>query len=325
MIDRRSLLAAAAAALPATALAQGSGGGAGSGRPLRILVPFPGGGVMDAVARLFAPTIGTELGTSIVIDNRPGGGTVIATQEAARAAPDGRTVLMAANSFTINPSVHRTLPYDIDRDFVALTQVAVIPHMLVVHPSVEVSDLAGLIERSRRLPGTISYASYGPGTSNHLSTELLKARTGADFTHVPYRGTGQWLPDLLAGRIQMTLAILPDVVPSVREGKLRALAVAHSSRVAAAPDVPTFDELGFPGFFSNSWFGFLAPAGITPTERARLADALRAPLAQADVRARLAELWIEPLGTSPEEFAALLRNERTVYAEAVALAGLRPE
>lgn len=322
MIARRSLLAAATA-FPATALAQGTGGA--GGRPLRILVPFPGGGVMDAVARLFAPTIGSTLGTSIVVDNRPGGGTIIATQEAARAAPDGRTVLMAANSFVINPSVQRTLPYDVERDFVALTQVAVIPHMLVVHPSLGVSDLAGLIARSKANPGTLAYASYGPGTSNHLSTELLKARTGADFTHVAYRGTGQWLPDLLAGRVQMTLAILPDVVPAVRDGKLVPLAVAHPTRVAAAPDVPTFDELGIAGFVSNSWFGFLAPAGIAPAERARLAEALRAPLADAAVRARLAELWIEPLGTTPDAFASLLVHERALYAEAVRLAGLTPE
>jgi tripartite-type tricarboxylate transporter receptor subunit TctC len=321
MLHRRSLLAAAAASLPLAAAAQTGA----TGRPLRILVPFPGGGVMDTVARLFAPTVGASLASTVVIENRPGGGTVIATQEAARAAPDGRTVLMAANSFAINPSVHRSLPYDIERDFVALTQVAVIPHMLVVHPSVGVTDLAGLIARGRSAPGAIAYASYGPGTSNHLSTELLKGRTGADFTHVPYRGAGQWLPDLVEGRIQMTLAIIPDVLPAVREGRLRALAVAHPTRIAAAPDVPTFAELGFDGFFSNSWFGFLAPAGIAPAERARLAEALRAPLAVEEVRTRLAQLWIEPLGTSPDEFAALLRTERAAYAEAVRLAGLTPQ
>lgn len=316
MILRRSLLAAA---LPLPALAQGSA------RPVRILVPFPGGGTMDLVARLFAPTIGQRLGAPIVIDNRPGGGTVIATQEAARAAPDGTTLLMASNSFTINPFIQRSLPYDAERDFAALAHVAVLPHMLVVHPSLGVRDLAGLVALSRSRPGGLSYASYGTGTSNHLSTELLKSRTGGDFTHVPYRGSGQWLPDLLEGRVHVVLGILAEVVPPVRDGRLTSIAVAHGARLAAAPDVPTFAELGMPDFASNSWFGFFTHAGVAEAERRRLEEAVRAPLALPAVRQRFAELWIEPTGQGGADFTAFLRAERAQYAQAVRLAGLQPQ
>lgn len=317
MMRRRSLLAAASC-LPVAAIAQ-------TARPVRILVPFPGGGTMDLVARLFAPTIGQQLGAPIVIDNRPGGGTVIATQEAARSAPDGTTLLMASNSFTINPFIQRNLPYDGERDFAPLAHVAVLPHMLVVHPSVGARDLAGLVAASKRRPGGLSYATYGTGTSNHLSTELLKARTGGDFTHVPYRGSGQWLPDLMEGRVHMVLGILAEVVPPVREGRLTPIAVAHAGRVAAAPEVPSFAELGMPDFASNSWFGFFTNAAVPEAQRARLEAAVRAPLEQPTVRARFGELWIEPTGQDAAAFGNFLRNERAQYAEAVRLAGLQPQ
>lgn len=317
---RRSLLAAIAA-LPNVAWAQAGG----AGRPIRIVVPFPGGGIMDLVARLFAPTISAQLGAPIVVDNRPGAGTVIATQEAARSAPDGTTLLMAANSFAINPFVQRSLPFDAERDFAPLAHVAMLPHMMVVHPSLRVRDLQGLVALSRSRPGGISYASYGTGTSNHLYTEILKARTGADFTHVPYRGSGQWLPDLLEGRVQMVLANLPEVLPPAQEGRLVPIAVAHEVRLAAAPEVPTFIELGVAGFISSSWFGFLTNAAVPEAQRARLSEALRAPLAVPEVRNRFAELWIEPTGMGAAAFGAFLQTERAQYAEAVRLAGLQPQ
>lgn len=302
-------------------MAQGSGGP----RPVRLLVSFPAGGTMDVVARLFAPTISARLGVPVLVDNRPGGGTVIATQEAARAAPDGTTVLMAANSFTINPFVQRNLPYDAERDFAPLAHVAVLPHMLVVHPSLGVRDLRGLVELSRSRRGGLTYASYGTGTSNHLMTEILASRTGGQFTHVPYRGSGQWLPDLLEGRVDMVLAILAEVVPPAREGRLTPIAVAHTARLAPVPEVPTFGEQGVEGFASNSWFGFLTNAAVPEGQRTRLSEALRAPLALPEVRQRFAELWIEPTGLDEAAFAAFLRSERAQYAEAVRLAGLQPQ
>lgn len=321
MIGRRSILSAAAAALPAGASAQGSG----AVRPVRVLVSFPAGGTMDLVARLFAPTLSARLGAPVVVDNRPGGGTVIATQEAARAVPDGTTVLMAANSITINPFVQRNLPYDVERDFAPLAHVAVLPHMLVVHPSLGVRDLRGLVELSRSRAGGLTYASYGTGTSNHLMTEILRARTDGQLTHVPYRGSGQWLPDLLEGRVDMVLAILAEVVPPSREGRLTPIAVAHAARLAAVPDVPTLGELGVPGFASNSWFGFFTNAAAPEAQQARLSEGLRAPLALPEVRQRFAELWIEPTGLDAARFAAFLRTERAQYAEAVRLAGLQPQ
>jgi tripartite-type tricarboxylate transporter receptor subunit TctC len=313
-------LAAAAASLPAGALAQGGGP-----RPLRLLVSFPAGGTMDVVARLFAPTLTARLGTPVVVDNRPGGGTVIATQEAARAVPDGSTVLMTANSITINPFVQRNLPYDVERDFAPLAHVAVLPHMMVVHPSLGVRDLRGLVELSRSRPGGLTYASYGTGTSNHLMTEILKTRTGAQLSHVPYRGAGQWLPDLLEGRVDMVLAILSDVVPPAREGRVTPIAVAHTTRLGPVPEVPTFAELGVADFTSNSWFGFFTNAAAPEAQRARLSEALRAPLALPEVRQRFEELWIEPTGLDAAAFAGFLRSERSQYAEAVRLAGLQPQ
>jgi tripartite-type tricarboxylate transporter receptor subunit TctC len=320
MIGRRSVLSAAVAAMPTVGLAQGGGA-----RPLRLLVSFPAGGTMDVVARLFAPTLSARLGTPAVVDNRPGAGTVIATQDAARATPDGTTVLMAANSITINPFVQRNLPYDVERDFAPLAHVAVLPHMMVVHPSLGVRDLRGLVELSRSRRGGLTYASYGTGTSNHLMTEILKARTGGQFTHVPYRGAGQWLPDLLEGRVDMVLAILADVVPPTREGRLTPIAVAHASRLAPVPEVPTFAELGVDGFASNSWFGFFTNAAAPEAQKSRLSDALLAPLALPEVRQRFEELWIEPTGLDAAGFAAFLRTERAQYAEALRLAGLQPQ
>lgn len=318
-LRRRTLLAAGLAAPVSLARANPLP------RQIRLIVPFPGGGTMDAQARLFAGPLGERLGTQIIIDNRPGGGTVIGTQEAAQAPADGSTILMVANSFTINPTLHGNLPYDIFRDFAPLSLTSVIPHALVVNPAVPARDFAEFVALARARPGGLAYCSYGTGTSNHLNTELLARRIGAELTHVPYRGLVQWFPDLLQNRVQFTIANLPEVVPAVREGRLRALAVAHPERVPALPGTPTLAEAGVPGLTSNSWFGIVAPAGTPPASRVALEEGLRATLARADVRSRLDELWITPLGASAAELRALLRSEFDNYAEAIRLSGARAD
>jgi tripartite-type tricarboxylate transporter receptor subunit TctC len=317
MASRRALLAAPLALLAVPALAQA--------RQVRLIVPFPGGGTMDAQARLFAPGIALALGATVIIDNRPGGGTVIGTQEAARAPGDGNTLLMVSNSFTINPTLHGNLPHDIFRDFTPLALTSVIPHALVVHPDVGAADFAGFVAAAKARPGALAYASYGTGTSNHLNTEILGRRIGAELTHVPYRGLAQWFPDLIQNRVQFTIANLPEVVPAVREGKLRAVAAAQADRVATLPGVPTLAEAGVPGLTSNSWFGIVMPAGAPAPVVQALQSAIQAGLARTTVRARLAELWIEPLSGSGDELATLLRSEHAQYAEAIRVAQVRPE
>lgn len=299
---RRRLLLGTAAALPAVRV------GASTPRQIRLIVPFPPGGTMDAQARLFQPLLAAQLGAQVIIDNKPGGGTVIGTQEAARAPADGSVILMVANSFTINPTLHGNLPYDIFRDFTPIALTSEIPHALVVNAAVPVPDYATFIDAARARPGSLSYASYGTGTSNHLNTELLARRAGVEFTHVPYRGMAQWFPDLLQNRVQFILANLPEVVPPVREGKLRALAVAHDARVPSLPDTPTLAELGIP-LTSNSWFGIVAPAGIPAATRDALQVAFVGVLGDAVLRARLDEMWIAPIGGDGTRLGDLLRRE----------------
>ena len=323
MIARRRLLAAPGLLLAAPGLLPARPLSAQPSRPIRLIVPFPGGGVMDVQARLFGHHLGAALGGAIIaIDNRPGGGTVIGTAEGARAPPDGSTLLMVANSFTIAPALSGNLPYDVQRDFVPLSLTSIIPHALAVHPDLPAQNMAEFIAHARTVPGGLSYASSGTGTSNHVNTELLARRIGARFVHVPYRGFVNWESDLLQNRVQFTLANLPSVVPAAREGRLRILAVAHTARVAALPQTPTLAEAGVPGVVSNSWFGIVAPAGVPAEICARLEAAIRGTLARADVRARLAELWIEPIGSDAETFRRFIASEIATNAEVIRSSGV---
>lgn len=314
---RRAAATASFALLAAPALR------AQSARPLRLLVPFPAGGTMDVQARLFAPLLAERLGVNVVVDNRGGGGTVIATQEAARAPLDQPTLLMVANSFTINPTLHGNLPYDIFRDFHPVALASVIPHALAVHPSVPARDVREFLELARARPGELSYASYGTGTSNHLNTELLAQRAGVSFTHVPYRGFVQWFPDLLQNRVQFTIANLPEVVPPGRDGRLRLLAVAHDARVPALPDTLTLAEAGAPPIVSNSWFAFVVPRNTPEELRARIEAALLDLLRLPAVTSRLEELWITPLARDGQHLANFLRDQHGLNAEAIRLSGAR--
>ncbi len=320
MIATRRVALASLAMLPAVARAQG--GTWNPTGPVRVVVPQPPGASMDLVARQLAQVLQADFGQPVTVENRTGAGTLVGTEAVARAAPDGRTVLVAANSFVINAALHRNLSYDPLRDFVPIALLTVVPHVLVAHPR-HPADLAGFLEAARRPGAGLSFGSYGIGTSNHIGAEQLKLLAGLNATHVPYRG-GQAEVDLLAGHIDFLLSNLPNVMQPVAAGQLKALAVAAPQRSARLPEVPTLTELGFP-VVSDSWFGVVAPAGLRPEVAARHSAAWLTALNRPEVRADFERRGLDVLGIEPAEFAARLRRDLATYTEVVRAADIKPE
>ena len=319
MLRRCVLMAAALLAAP-RARAQGWSPEA----PLRLVVPFPPGAGIDVLARQLAGVVQGELGQTIVLDNRPGGGTLVATEAMLRTPPDGQAMLMVANSFTVNPSLHRPSPYDPLRQFTPHALLTEVPHVLVAHPALAV-DFAEFLAEGRRPGPGLSFGSNGQGTSLHLGAEHLKLLAGLNATHVPYRGTPQVMTDLIAGRVDYMYGNLPDVLPMLRDGRLRALALAAPKRSAFLPDLPTLGELGFPAAISDSWYGVVMPAGGRPEVAARLSAAWLAALGRPEVAAKLREQGFDILGQGPEGFATRIRRDTGVYAEVIRVAQLKPE
>jgi tripartite-type tricarboxylate transporter receptor subunit TctC len=319
VIDRILLLAAFTAALGlacANAVAQPY-----PSRPIRLVVPFTAGGGTDITARLVGQKLGERLGTSIVVDNRTGAGGIVGTEIAARAAPDGYTLVLVSSSHAINPSLHRRLPYDTVKDFAPVTLVVLSPGMLVVNPAVAARTVKEFVEFVRARPGQLTYGSAGNGTPVHLSMELLKSIEHVDIVHVPYKGAGAAIPDLLGGQIAAMIPSAASVVPLVKAGRLRALAVTSRTRTAAAPDVPTMIEAGVPDYDAASWYGLLAPAGTPRAIIARLnAETVRV-LRMSDVRARLVGQGLDPVGDTPQEFAAKIREEILKWGRVVQASG----
>jgi len=315
-VTRRAAGAALAALAAPAVLAQGAG-------VLRIVVPFPPGGSADLQARLLGGMVAERLALSAVVENRPGGGTIVATQEVARAPASPPTLLLVSNSFTINPSLHATLPYDIFRDFRPVVLAAAIPHVLVVSPAVPARSVAEFLALARAQPGALHYATPGIGTSNHLNTELLARRAGVTFTHVPYRGFAQWFPDLLANRVQFAMATVTEQLGPARDGQVRMLAVAQATRLPGLPDVPALGEDGGPAVAASSWFGFMAPASVPAATRERMEAALLDALRTPEAVARLQDMQIMPIARGADEFAAFLREEHGNYAEAIRVSGAR--
>jgi tripartite-type tricarboxylate transporter receptor subunit TctC len=314
---RAAGVALAALAAPA-ALAQGAG-------LLRVVVPFPPGGAADLQARLLGRMVSERLGLSAVVENRPGGGTIIATQEVARAPANPPTLLMVSNSFTINPSLQANLSYDIFRDFHPVALATAIPHILVVSPAVPAQNVAEFLALARAQPGALHFATPGIGTSNHLNTELFARRAGVTFTHVPYRGFAQWFPDLLANRVQFVMGTVTELLQPARDGKVRILAVAQNTRLPSLPDVPALGEDGSPAVASSSWFGFVAPASVPAAIRERMEAALLEALRAPEVVGRLQDMQIMPTARGAGDFAAFLREEHGTYAEAIRVSGARTE
>ena len=294
-------------------------------KPIRMVVGFPPGGGTDVVARILAPGLSELLGQPVVIENRPGATGTTAAGMVAKAPADGYTIMMGHVSVNaIAPSLFSNLSYDVIRDFAPVAIAAAVPHFVVVHPSAPVSSLKELVVYLKAQPGKLSFPSAGNGSMPHLAGELFKSLAGVDLVHVPYKGTGQSMQDLLGGQHLVAFDTMAASAPHVRSGKLRALAVSTASRLAAFPDVPTGEEAGVPGYVLTTWYGVFAPAGTPSSIVNRLHGDMVKAMQTPEVRARLEGLGADgTVSRSPEEFAALVRADTARYAKIVKDIGLR--
>ena len=292
-------------------------------RPIRIVVPFPPGGATDAAARLVAQKMGEQWGQPVVVDNRPGAGGNLGSDLVAKAPADGYTLVMGVTgSHAINTSLYSRMPYDPQADFVAISQVAVVPNVLVVHPSVPARNLAELVALARKEPGRLDYASLGNGTAAHLGMEMLKSAAGVEITHVPYKGSAPAVTDLLAGQVQMMVDGLPSALPHVKAGKLRAIALTSLRRSPSLPELPTIAET-YPGFYADAWSGLFAPRGTPQPVVDRLSAEVQRILKLPEVREKLAALGAEPVGSTQAEFAAHVKKEIDKWAKVVKTSGAK--
>ncbi|ARP55476.1 hypothetical protein ALFP_3589 [Alcaligenes faecalis] len=290
-------------------------------KPITIIVPFPAGGTLDNLTRSLAQKMSDDFKQPVIIDNKPGAGTVIGTEIVARAAPDGYTLGMVANSFAINPSLYDNLRYDTVKDFTPVSWVAYTPHLLVANPNVPVKSLADVIATAKSKPGELSFASFGAGTSPHIAIERLKAEAKIDVLHIPYKGQAPALNDLLGGHVDMMFANTPDVLPHVKSGKLRAIALANDNRLESIPEVPTFKEAGVDNMNSNSWYGVIVPSGTPAPIVEKLSAEFVRIVNLPEIRERLLAQGLEPAGTTSAEFAEYLKSEMEMAAKVVKASG----
>jgi tripartite-type tricarboxylate transporter receptor subunit TctC len=295
-------------------------------RPIRLITPVTAGSAVDTVARVVGQKLAEALGQQVVVDNRVGANGIIGTEAAARSAPDGYTLYLGNDAvLAINPGLYRKLPYDSLKDFAPVTLAANIPLVLVVHPSLPVRSVKELVVLAKARPGELNYASGGNGSPQHIPMEMLKAATRINIVHVPYKGLGPAFNDVLGGQVPMMFAGMSNVVPHARSGRLRMLAVGGLKRSSALPEVPTVAEAGVPGFNYAAWTGFLVPAGTSGETIARLHGELVKALNLPDVRERLSGLGFELVGSAPDEFAALLKNDIARLGKVVRDAGIKAE
>ena len=295
-------------------------------KPIRLIVPAAPGGGADFVARILGQKLGEALGPTVVVDNRAGASGTIAADNTAKASPDGHTLLIGqSTSIVIAPHMYAKLGYDTLRDLVPITLVAQLPNILVVHPSVKALSVKELIALAKARPDLLNYGSSGNGAPSHLAGEMFKSAAGVGMVHVPYKGAGPAVDDLLAGQIQLMFAPIVAVLPQVKAGRLRALAVTSSARSAAAPEVPTLAESGLPGYEISSWFGLFAPAGTPPAVVDRLYRESAKALQSADVRERFAQEGAEPVGSTPAEFGGYVKSEFAKYGRIVKGIGIKAE
>jgi tripartite-type tricarboxylate transporter receptor subunit TctC len=293
-------------------------------RPVKILVPTAPGGLADNIARMYAQHLSKVLGQQFYIENRGGAGNVIGIESVARSAPDGYTLLLGAGTITINHLVYKKLPYDVVRDFTPVTQMVSVPNVLVVHPSQPFNSLADYIAAAKQKPGTLNYGSAGVGSNLHLSMELLKTMTGIDVVHVPYKGVGPAMSDLLGGHLASMVSNVASAKAHVDAGKLRALAVTSLKRAPAMPNVPSVSEAGVTGYEVLNWFGLFAPAGTPEPIVARLHAEAAALLAMPETRQRLGGEGAEPIASKPADFAAFVRAEIKKWDEVGKAAKIQP-
>jgi len=314
MARRDACAAIGALALPALS----SGQATWPRQSIRFVVPFAPGGTSEIVARTVANELTKQLGQTVFVDNKGGGAGIPAMQEVAKSVPDGHTIILGhVGSLAVNPYIFPSLPYDVNRDFMPVTLLARVPNLFVIHPDVPAKDFAAFVAYVKKNPGKLNYGSAGNASAGHLAMEYLKLVTGMFITHIPYRGTGPQLTDLLAGRTQASSAGLPALMPHIKAGKLRPIAVGTHQRLTQLPDVPTVAEQGYKDFETSQWYGILAPAGTPPAIVARLNAEMLKVIRSPDFVQKMKDAGCEPLGGTPAEMAARIATETTKFAKIV--------
>ena len=295
-------------------------------KPVRLIVPFAPGGAPDLVARGLAPKLNESLGQPVIVENRAGAGGIIGMELVARAAPDGHTLVVgSAGPLAIVPNLHRKLSYDVMRDFAPISMVTAMPFLLVVHPSLPVKSIKDLMALAKARPGELNYGSPGNGSTTHLATELLKSATGMKITHIPYKGVAEAATALVSGQVQVLSGDLNAMLPQVKAGRMRGIAVTSARRSQLLPDTPTVAESGVPGFDASGWMGVLAPAATPAPAIERLNATITKALAAPDTRNRLGALGGEVRASSPAEFAAFIRTEAAKWSKLIRSAGIEAE
>lgn len=294
-------------------------------RQIRLIVPFPPGGSTDVVARRIAPKVQQILGQPVVVENRGGAGGIIATELTAKAAPDGYTLLFTTTSHGANPALHEKLPYDTEKDFVSIALVADHPGLLVVHPSLPIHSTQDLVRYAKENPGKVSYSSAGIGTFPHLSTELLKSMAGISMVHIPYKGAGPAMVDLLSGQVPLKVDAYVTSIPHIKAGKLRAIAVTSKARIPQFPNVTTVAESGYPEYETFIWMGVIAPAGIADDVARKLEHAFVAAAKDAEISAKLNDDGVYARGWTGRELDALIRQEIVKWRQVVKDTGIKAE
>ncbi len=294
-------------------------------RPIKVINGFAPGGGSDILLRAVIPAVSADLGQEIVVDYKTGAGGNIAMGAVARAAPDGYTLLMGTPGLATNPSLYAKLPFDPLKDFAPISLIGTVPNVLIVNAAIPAKNVAELIALAKQQPGRLNFASPGAGTSLHLAGELFKLDTGIDIVHVAYKGGAQAQTAVLTGEVQMMFNVLPSALPMIQAGKLRALAATGKARSESLPDVPTMFEAGVPGYTALTWNGLLAPAGTPKEVIARLNDAVVKAMRSPQMKERLARLGQDPAWSTPEEFAAFLREETEKWSKVISAAGIKAQ
>jgi tripartite-type tricarboxylate transporter receptor subunit TctC len=294
-------------------------------RPVHLLVPFAPGGAVDIVGRTLGDELSSRWGRAVVVENRPGAGGMVASEAAARAAPDGYTLIIVATGHALNPHLYAKLPYDSFNDFTPISLIGTSPNMLLVRADSPIKTLADLIAAARERPGQITYGHAGNGTSPHLAGELLKSMAKIDITPIPYKGGAPALTDLIGGHIPMTFNNIPESIAQVTAGTVRPLGVTTALRSPVLPNVPAMAEAGVPGFDTGVWWGLLGPGGLPGDLKTKLAKDCIEAVGTATVKARLLALGATPIGSSPEDFAALIRADYEKWGPIIKAAGIRGE
>ena len=315
--------------LAATALAAGAFGLAQAQvyptKPVKIIVPFGAGGPADIYARAVAQRLSEPLGQQVIVEDRPGAGSVVGTDVVAKSPADGYTLVMISNTHTINETLNPKLPYNLLRDFAPITQVNVMPNVLVVSPTARVNTVKELIALAKSMPDKLNYASSGSGTPYHLAAEMFKAMTDTQIVHIPHKASGEARASVLGGQVEMMFDSLPTTIQQIKAGKLKGLAITSARRSPLLPDMPTVAEAGVPGYEADLWLGLMAPAGTPAAIVNRLSEETVKILQRADVRANFLQQGTEPLGSTPAQFAAFLKADVEKWGKVVKFSGAKVE